>query len=191
MAKVEYTRWRLVLMQVMMWLVLAGAVGLAALVNMQAERRHRVALSEPFPANGLTYRLPEGWRLAPADDPRVVARVVEPDRERAVSLVVDDSEASDPFEYLVFSGLLSPAYTTAQYAQSDRQPLHFAGAEGVLVAGARVTGPRQEPTIIKEVMACAILPSGEAVTIFLLGSGPYDARDVALVRLLAGEIAVR
>lgn len=58
----QYTRGRFILMQVVMWLILAAAVGVAALITRQ--RTHPISLAAPVSLGRISVSLPKGWRAA-------------------------------------------------------------------------------------------------------------------------------
>ena len=58
----EYPRWRRMLMQVLMWLILGGTIGLAQLVTYH--RSHApIALSPPVQVGPFLVRVPDGWSV--------------------------------------------------------------------------------------------------------------------------------
>ena len=58
----QYTRGRFILMQAVMWLILAATVGLAALVV--RKRSHPVELTQPVTLGRISLLLPKGWRVS-------------------------------------------------------------------------------------------------------------------------------
>ena len=57
----EYPLWRRVLMQGLMWVVLAGTVGLAQLVTQHQKRHTTVTLGAPIRLGPIYVRVPKGW----------------------------------------------------------------------------------------------------------------------------------
>jgi hypothetical protein len=72
----EISTWRRYAMQAIMWVVLAGTVGLAALVNIDVRRKHGGELGDRITVGEISVQLPLGWR--PEADDGGLVRVREP-----------------------------------------------------------------------------------------------------------------
>jgi hypothetical protein len=187
MTRWEYTSWRPIAMQIVMWLLLAGTVGLAALVNQYVQRQPRVTLSEPIAGDGLILRLPRGWQLVDEPDPRIIVRLrepVSPENARLLTLYYEPTTLDSPDTYLVESGLLPRVYLGTRHLGREVHEIEMAGHEAILIAGSRRVRSLGN-AVLNDVIASVVLPDGEALTFLLQGTGTYASTDVELVRQLA------
>jgi len=82
------SRFRRLMMQAIMWIVLAGTVGLAAVVNHARQQDLSPSLGQPRSFGLITLRLPDDWRISDSSqDPGVLLIAWDPvfDRQLIVS----------------------------------------------------------------------------------------------------------
>ncbi|HYE21680.1 MAG TPA: hypothetical protein VEA69_24755 [Tepidisphaeraceae bacterium] len=200
---------RRVLMQGLLVLVFAGALGLAWVVARHVNGAHRVDLGDVQAHGRLTVRLPARWAVGPdkpvaADPSAPAAKVDAVEVEEPVDpgggapvggrrLRVLRQRAGDlvsPVEHLLRSGRLRPDVVRAIGEGRDgyaRESLPVAGWPGQLVAF--TTTPRPG-AVHKDVIACAVLRGGHAVVVHLEGVGAIVESDRAIVRQVAAAAAV-
>lgn len=188
-------RLRTLLMQGTLVLVLAGAVGLAALVTFQVRRSMRVELAEARTVGRLSVRLPLKWAVTPgpiekgdaieADEPpgEQPGRRLRISRQRCDGLI-------PPLEHLIRAGVLK---NDALKALTD-------GRQGYALTNLPVAGwPGQMITLLespragvlhKDIVACTILPASQAIIVRLEGMGPIDASDRELVRQMCENVSL-
>jgi hypothetical protein len=196
----HYPRWRRYVMQATLWLVLAATLGLAAVVNHHKRRQLYIALGQPIVRGDLTVSLPLNWQaLANDPDERVVARAVErgPAGGRLVSISRHPLPSLvSPLEHLIRTtatrgiGLL----VSQKNSPTRTQPILLGGWPGVMVqADAPMplgAAPRGEARTRKEIYACTVVPSGQAIVIRLESGDVAEAADLALVRELAAAVKI-
>jgi hypothetical protein len=187
---------RQIVMQGVLVLVFAGAVGLAALVTRHVRMSMRVELGEARTFGRLVAKLPAKWLSSPATVEKGDAiEAEEPPTElqagRRLRLMRQKSDGLvSPLEHLLRSGLIKPE---ALKALSE-------GREGYSLTNVTVGGwPGQMLTMTdsprpgvlhKDVVACATLPSSQALVVELEGLGPLDASDRELVRQMSENVWV-
>lgn len=176
------TRFRRIALQVVMWLILCAAVGLAAAVSHHRREMLKVPLSPPVRAGELTFRLPEGWQMRQRAARDASLQAVEPGGTQRTLTVT-----SEPLRRMV-----SPQ----EYLARNHEPLaggggpvEIAGQPGVLLGRSHFyrlqTG---ELAASKQVVVCAVLPSRRAVVLELEGPGAVEPGDLELVRQIAATV---
>jgi hypothetical protein len=63
----QYPRWRRLLMQSAMWVILGGTVGLAALLDRHQHELSQVALAAPLQCSSIRLQLPANWIIECSD----------------------------------------------------------------------------------------------------------------------------
>ena len=168
-------------MQVVMWVILAGTVGLAQLVVVE-RRRSPIALEPPVRVGPLWVRTPVDWSPTPDSDP-----------DRGILQLSDDN---NPARDMVIGVEPSPpGQETAREANqpgAGTQPIEFKGLRqsGVLVA-LRRKARTQEGTWVQEenLLAFTQLPSGYLVEIRLRQQGArIGAAEAEVVKAVADAI---
>jgi len=201
-----YTPARQILMQLSMWMVLGASVAVAALVNHRRAKAFLPKLDHPTVVNGLSVRLPEGWKVEPGDaaTPDVLlicretvnagaaGRVLAVHRTRLPGML-------SPTEYL---GYLLRAETTGDHA-GVLEGTHYERAmlgltPGVLLTAVLSIG--QMPEFSGEdleglparhlTVAAGVLPTREAVSIRLQSWGQNVDADQILVKEIAETVKV-
>ena len=192
----DYTPARRRIMQVVIWVILLMTIGLAEVVALSAKRANRVELApQTVTVDGVSVRLPaERWRARPSGDkPRMIVQAADgsPGEEsRTISVLSERLDAPmSPLEYLATAFNVSPpGAIDPDNEYSHVTSLKVAGQPGVLVTVQGASVRRRE--IIRDLYACAVLPSLRAVVVHLRGIGEPTAADRAVVGSIAGSIGV-
>ncbi|HEY2585439.1 MAG TPA: hypothetical protein VGI81_06740 [Tepidisphaeraceae bacterium] len=177
----EYPRWRRTLMQAVMWVILAGTVGLAQLVVVE-RRRAPIALEAPVQVGPLWVRTPVDWSFATGSNPEAgdLSLVDDNNPSRQLAIGVE----RNPVGQDLGSQLNHPGAGT--------QPIDFKGLKqtGVLMAWHRKIRPQggnwEQVDIL---LAFTQLPSGYLVEIRLTQMGArLGTADAELVKAVANAI---
>jgi hypothetical protein len=187
---------RQILMQSLLVLVFAAAVGLAALVTRHVRMSMRVELGEQKTIGRLVVRLPLKWLSSPVTlEKGEGVEVEEPPSEtapvRRLRIMRQKSDGfAPPLEHLFRSGQIK-ADTLKGLAE---------GREGYSISNLSIGGwPGQMLTMMsspragvvhKDVLACAMMPGSQALVIALEGLGPLDASDKELVRQMSENVSL-
>ncbi len=190
-------RVRRLVMQGVLVLVFAGAVGLAALVTRHVTQSMRVELGPQQIIGRLMVRLPAKWGSIPTAAERGDAVEAEeppgegdrPGRRLRVLRQRADGLIS-PLEHLQRSGRIKAEVLRGLADGREgfaRQNLQVAGWPRQMVS--YITSPR--PGVVhKDVVACAVTRAGQAVIVQLEGVGPVDESDRQVVRQMAENVSV-
>jgi hypothetical protein len=216
----QYPRWQRILMQVTLWLALAGTTVAAALLSHQRQRELAAMSPGQFTVGGLTLKLPVGWAVersaADGSDVLIVAREAagtdSDDSEGGRSLIVrlvPDQHAATPREFLQRNGMLReglevnggevkppedvPVQPQAPATAAGRE-CTVAGVTGALVKVYRLGGSGDgddQPTRFAEWIACGLVGGGRAV-LLQLDCPSEDATDAggALLTVIAANVRV-
>jgi len=202
-------------MQGVLVLVFAGAVGLAMVVTRHVTMRMRVDLAEAQSVGRLMVRLPAKWVEAEKGsiekgDSIEVEEVIEgPPGEGKPPAVARGSTGGangaarrlrvarqrseglvSPLEHLYRSGRIKADVLRALAEGREgyaRQNVMIAGWPGQMVSYAVSIRPG---VMHKDIIACAVLRSGQALVIQLQGVGPVDASDQAVVKQICENVSV-
>lgn len=193
MARAPYTPRRRLLMQVVVWLVFAGSIGLAAGVVQWKLARTHVELTAPQTiVGGLELRLPRGWEVRVGRDGVIQVTCMEPTPTGVgrCLIIVSQRVAADthPLDLLIDRSVeRDESADGATDLEGGAERIDIDGAEGVLVEDLRQIRVRGQATPRYEhrARACAILRGGQAVTIEVLGQVGGEA---ALLRQVAATI---
>lgn len=197
-------------MQVTMWLVLAGTVGLAALVTRERNHRSRAELAQVRTVDTLTVTLPTKWKIVEGGDGATLLIAREPGSAgEARTLTIRRQRVrgvTTPQAFLTASGLLRGAVTAVDEEDPDQppaaldeaprmQPVQIAGWPGVMTVILRpqISPMGIAPSLRKHVLACTILQSSRQAIVLDLESSYGDDHgiDEALVRQVAEHMRVR
>jgi hypothetical protein len=188
---------RSILMQSLLVLVFCAAVGLAALVTRHVRMSMRVELGEAKPVGRLSVRLPAKWLSSPVPVERGgdgVEAEEPPNEQQAGRRLRVMRQRSDglvsPLEHLTRSGQVKPDVLKSLADARDGfalSNLPVAGWPGQMLT---MTNSPRAGVVHKDVVACATLPAGQAVVIWLEGLGPLDASDRELVRQMCETAAL-
>lgn len=193
-------------MQLVMWVILACTVAIAAVVGRSANRANRVELAAtPISVREVSVRMPAKWRVRPTggEDGRVIAQATEPETERGpgrtLQVLVDRIDTPmSPLEYLAenFSAALPGEADAEDMSYSMLSSVTIAGQPGSIITLQHAQpDPRARGAVAmllhKDVYACVVLPSLQAITVHLSGQYmPADATDQELVHQIAGAITM-
>jgi len=190
----QYPRWRRYVMQAAMCLVLGGTIALAALVNYEIQRQHRVVLGAARSYSDLSVRLPEKWEVAVDDSgSALVIRASEPGpRQFGRELLILRQRTNafiSPLEYLTRLGAWTPP-SSGDEGNSAMEPIQIAGWPGVLLTRQFHASAEEGGVQPKLVQACVTLPTREAILVRLEGLDALDPADSQLVREIAASITL-
>jgi hypothetical protein len=192
MAKAWYfPRWRHLLMQILMWVILGASVALAAMLNYHLRTAQMVQLTDPIVDDTLTFRLPAGWKTVTrtgegdatdhiaVDSSGQVQRTLLIRRQRVPRLI-------PPAEYIL--------RTLSVPLNGHLQPQEF---KGVMIAGwpgqsitweARRTSMSDEADYDFASCSAIVLPDDEAITVRYDKNAPFDATDRHLYQQILDQL---
>ncbi len=204
MARVAgYSSGRRTILQIVLFLVFLGTVGLASLVARYKIKSLELRLGPPVAFDGLEVRVPLRWNVqlprAGAGTLYLVATetVASPDqRPRILTIAREQVEdPSPPLEYLLTSGLMPTEYQTSAGGQGKLDlsgTCDVGGVRGLLYAGlrtVRVPGSNS-PIPKKDIYATATLGTRDVLTVKLEGVGAPNDEDLGLVKMVAEGLAI-
>jgi hypothetical protein len=189
-------RWRLVVMQSVMWVILVTTIGLAALLDHQLRQSLYVALGSPVVEGPLSAAFPEGWKISSrhGDGDAVLHVAVEPGNPGGRTLIISRQRVSrlmSPFEYLYLSGQLE-----GNLQVGGPQPCTIDGWPGQSLlwttgrSSVRNLMLNDKSIGFANAAYCVILPTREAITIRLQRQGNYDASDARLIKQIVGSVRI-
>ncbi|MCC7352034.1 MAG: hypothetical protein IT446_15855 [Phycisphaerales bacterium] len=184
----QYPRWRRILMQATLWVVLFATVGLAALVDHYRSAESALKLG-PMEAFGpVSLRLPSGWAITAEGEPVLLVQAEEGSDGRARILSVLRQPVRDemtPLEFIIRSGLAPPA------AARVAHPIAMAGQTGTMVSVARqVRGPGGVVVAERELVAVAMVRPSHAIILHLSSAGNSLGEDEELMRDVATTMKI-
>lgn len=173
----EYPRWRRVLMQAVMWVILAGTVGLAQLVVVE-RRRAQIELEAPVRVGPIWVRTPVDWTPTPDSDP-----------DKGILQLLDENNPMHVLAVVVQRASVDEAMGgVTNQPGAGTQPIRFKGLNrnGVLMAWHRKAHMPDGAWMQEEILlAFTQLPSGYFVAVQLTQQGarigPADADVVKTV----------
>jgi hypothetical protein len=195
----QYGRWRRILMQVVMWVILAATVGLAALVTSHRSKSGHANLVQISTKGRVTLRMPAGWLIGGGSEPGTLLVAQEPGAGNGGEgrmLTVRWQRVrgvSSAQEFLVNHGFLRGAITIDESGDGGNgdddtdagpqpapaettamKPVSIGGWAGVM---ATVYRPQASPMSImpmlrKQVIAAVLLPSRQALVLQLDSRAP-------------------
>jgi hypothetical protein len=184
-----FPRWRNLLMQAIMWLVLGGAVALASLLDQHLRSAQLLTLSSPIVDGPVSFRFPAGWKSwtrRPAGD--ATAHVAS-DSTDGVSRVLIVSRQllpcpMAPAEYILRASSLAGDLNTSEFkgVKIDGWP-----GQTISYAGRRISlgsGAELQFTICSAV----ILPGREAIMVRLDKNAQFEPSDERLYRQILDEV---
>jgi hypothetical protein len=192
----HYPRWRRHVMQITMWIVLAGTVGLAMVVNHFERKALEPRLGAAQTIGDVTFRAPANWK-PPGDnpsDPQTLITLLESDddsgRARSISILRQRGNAlKSPLEYLMQHGVLKLPINPGSYRTFVAHDRSW-----TLVAQYYMTpqnhGGEVRMVSLKFLHALTILPDGQVIRVRLSGAGEVDATDEGIVKAVAESIEI-
>lgn len=183
----EYPVWRRVVMQIVMWLILGGSLGLAQLISVH-NRNAAESMGEEVQIEGFQARLPEDWSIRPLNLHGIGGiegqgvEAIDPEGHRVLQMVV---LPLGPAGRLVGPGIGA--------ASTPGQHVDFAGlhVSGIMRMESQVRPLRQGGSILERtITATASVPPDHVILIQLVTSGDQSPgrADARLVRDLAAGI---
>jgi len=177
-------------MQVFMWVVLGGAVGLAALVDWGLRRAQSVSMSEPILDGPISFRVPANWRLSSYIGPGGISsrQAVEPGgRGRKLTFIRQRVDRlMPPLEYMARTGQFPQNADDADYA-----PITLGGFPGLCARWTTVRLSADGPAEPITTVCCgAVLPSRQAVSIRMETPGTLEKSDWKLIRQVLQSLTV-
>jgi hypothetical protein len=172
-------------MQAFMWIVLCGAIGLAALVDSAVRRANAITMSSPIAIGPVNVELPADWRTNPALSGLGQEADEQGGMGRKLTVTVQHvSRIFSPVEYLDRTGQLPQSLDQVEFS-----PLSIAGFPGIY---ARWMGIRFDASGTRvphgALCFCAVLPSYDAVTIRLDKPGAMQSSDLRVVQAVLASL---
>lgn len=196
----QYPRWRRILLQATLCLILAAAIGVAALVSRQRIQSQYVDLSRRITIDSLAISLPANWIVfSDVDNMGVAAREPEDsDQQRSLAIRVQPvSPGLTAAEFLIRSGISQEAIDPGDLSDPTLppqrrafEPIEIAGVQGILMKVLRSdpSSPDSQEMAREELIAVAILPTHQGIVIRLSGAPDGDADNTALIRRFSRQI---
>lgn len=188
----HYPPWRRVVMQVTMWLIFASTLGVAALVVHEKKSVKPVSLAPATTINGVTVRMPAGWDVSPgvAESPRSPILAAREDGRRGGRMIAvyrqDVPDLIAPEEFLA-RYVMDAADEFAVRLSDDLPgdpgpwPIKMGSFPGLMI--------RKVSEMKISFIACAVLPSREAITVRLDSHGDAPGKDErAMVEGVAASV---
>ena len=193
-------RYRPLLMQGALCLVLAASLGVAALVSRRQIRTHRVSLGNTSTTlDGLTVKRPDDWTLVREDDGLLLqeaGKSIAAPRKLKIRYA-RSSIFMSPLEYLVRSGELQAHEAGALMDATTGpravvKPITIAGWPGILLSQTRVMSgvDARQQMMWKRTLACAVMAGGDVLLLRLEGEGEASITDEDLVRGVGESLKV-
>jgi hypothetical protein len=196
-------RWRRILLQATLWLILAAAVGVAALVTRQRNQSQYVNLNNPVSIDSITVHLPNKWFAAIDPDSLgvIASERGNSDQQRRLMIRLQPATSGlSPAQFLAAAGFSLETIMPGNDSDEDipslsqePQPIQIAGAPGILKRSLRsypASTPDADETIREEIIACAILPTHQAILIRLYCPPEDDQDNTTLVQRIAAAITL-
>lgn len=175
----EYPRWKRVLMQVSMWLLFGGTLGLAQFVSHERRVSPQADLGPPQSWGRLTVRLPDGWQIG--------------ERESDQLLLIQGIDPQDPTRRLFMEQRLGQQPADNSEDDTDQTPL-LRSSEKIQFTGLGRTGElteevrqiAQEPEVKWVFLRASVqMPDGLSVSVEI---GQAGTRIGSADRLLLKEM---
>ncbi|WP_428940237.1 hypothetical protein [Fontivita pretiosa] len=171
------SRLRRFMMQAIMWIVLAGTVGLAAIVNHARRQDLNPSLGQPRTFGQVTLRLPDDWQISDSsEDPRVM--LVAWDRVFERQLIVSEHAIG-------LLDLLGLSTEPRSAAGRRTEPIQVGDDQGVLSIHHEVDDQQD----YYRLSVSRGLPGGRVLLLTLIVPGQMQSRGVESGRELLKRIA--
>lgn len=199
----QYGRWRVMVLQLAMWVIFASSLGLAAYIDHRRSAALNVRPGETVQFGRLAVRVPAGWDSHEEAGPPLSLTMEDFDNEgpnrgrRQITIKVTQEQQSGPRKK-------GPAYyletmlTLPSQLEVDVESYSMLGqSDGALVTwrGLHEYIPNVDPSMAEGfaepgVYACVLLPDGLTVTVQVRGEGAYGPTARRLLRKMADSIRV-
>ena len=176
------TPFRRFMMQGIMWIILGGTVGLAALVNQHKQRLLHVELGPPTKLDGISIRLPQGWESFDAEgSSRAVVSLRDPE--------FDDELQVSLHQRTLFERFRSGGASAGRGASSEQIPVG-SGSGQLVRRGLSVQGQY----VASMLTVSSTLPDGRELSIELVcptaGRTSRLAREIELIKQIAASVRI-
>jgi hypothetical protein len=180
----EYPRSRYVAMQVVLFFVLLATVALAHWISL----RHVTVATPigPIVLGDFTLRVPQDWAITRKQNNKSLEIIAtEPDDTgRQVSVVFQELNAPiPPMDYLLRSGLVSGTWRGEQMTVDDNP--------GEYIEMTRVMESDGQRILVKDLLACIMLPNGQVISLQLTGPGRVNENDEQLMQQLLTDMQIK
>jgi hypothetical protein len=189
----QYPRWRRLLMQLAMWVILGGTVGLAALLDRHAEEGSQVALAPgALQCGEIKLLLPTRWQIEISnEEPGVMTATdlaLHFPRIRSVEITVAPPSEPGLIDHLLEKEASDDAPEEIAFTPTGNRP-------GKLYIWQQSADDENQPLAEDQVIATAVLQDGPEVTIRLKHADRDDQSldvegDVDLVRRIAATVKI-
>jgi len=184
----QYPRWRRLLMQSSMWLILGGTVGLAALLDRHQHAELRVTLDHPIQVGSIRLLLPAHWMLEFTDAGMLTATdTTTYPPQRTLDVTVAPPAEAGLIDDLLRKRNAGPAQTFPFGQGEQTMGTLYAWTQSIPIEDDGETGT------LGNVLATAILRNGPEVTLRLkheaASSESLDPEDdIDLVKRIAATV---
>lgn len=180
----QYPRSRYMAMQVALFVILLGTIALASWVS----QRHvkTVVPAGPIILGDFTLHMPSDWAVEKKQTANAIQiTATEPDDAgRQISALYQQlREPVPPMDYLQRSGLVTGAV--------DGQQMTVDGNPGAYLPMMRLIDRDGQRALMKDLLACVMLPSGQVLTLQLTGPGKLDESDQQTMQELLTELQIK
>jgi len=182
----HYPRWRRIVMQVTLWIILGATVGLAALVDHYRSGAAAVKLGPQEDFGPVSLRLPEGWAITAQREPVLLVQAEDGSdgSARILSVLRQPVQGKmSALEFIIRSGLAPPQ------AARVAQPIAMGGQTGAMVSLSRqMRGPGGSVMSERDIVAVAMIRPQHAIILHLSSAGNTLNEDEDLLRQVAATI---
>ncbi len=180
-------------MQAVLCAVLAAVIGLAAVVQNYLRQRTHVALAPPQQFGRLSLCPPAGWQAQQRSSPEGVI-FLEPTEKQIPLRRLEICASACPRSSRRPSICCEAASCAGDLAAMGGQikTVRIAGWSGIMIAQTRLLrGADRRDSRSKQILSCAVLPSGEALVMRLEGPGVADSADEDLLRRIGESMKLQ
>lgn len=168
-----------------MWIVLCGAIGLAALVDSAVRRANAITMTSPIALGPVNFELPADWRSAPTLSGTGRESDEQGGQGRTITVTMQHvSRIYAPVEYLDRTGQLPQSLDQVEFSSFS-----IAGFPGIC---ARWVGIRFDSSGTRAPHGafcfCVVLPSLDAITVRLDKPGALDSSDSRVLQSVLGSL---
>ena len=189
-----YTQRRRVIMQITMFGILLGTIGLAALVDNKIAAGSIGELGPEQSLGDLHFRLPADWTPIPrsrrAPGAAVIVREVADDEDSERTLAVYRQHVPHGMTVQQFIDGMDLVSDIFGNGRPEVTAAKLGPVSGIRLRGRSVVRTADGFALEWDAVICGVLPDGEAVTVWLYRSAELNAGDVGLLRQVAASFRV-
>jgi hypothetical protein len=180
----QYPRSRYVTMQVALFVILCATVGLANWVS-----HHHAGVIQhngPISLGDFTLYMPSEWDVEQKQTANTIQVIAtEPDDSgRQISALYQQlRQPVAPMDYLQRSGLAT--------GSGEAQQMTVDGNPGAYLPMMRLINRNGQHILMKDLLACVMLPSGQVLTVQLTGPGKLDDSDQQVMQELLTQLQIK